>query len=98
MQASLWNQGANGYDGWTTWTCSGTWRLSANVTLNPFYTNAFATLKKQAIWTHEFGHGLGASHTGTSSDIMWSSPAYVYNNYGYYWPTSIAVSQMNTLY
>lgn len=66
--------------------------------MNRYYTDAFATNKKRAIWVHEFGHGLGASHTASSNDIMYTCPACVYNDYGYYWPTSVAVAQMNTLY
>lgn len=95
------NLGANGYDGWTSWNpwnCSGGMLYwGSNVTINPYYTDAFSANKKTAIWVHEFGHGLGLNH-GPSNAIMYTCPACTYNTYGYYYPVSDDIAGMNYLY
>lgn len=97
MYAYETNDGANGYDGMTTWTCAFGNYLGANVTVNTHYLGAYAANKKQAVWVHEFGHGLGLNH-GPSNAIMYTCAACVYNTYGYYYPVSDDITGMNTLY
>ncbi|MGN8553257.1 UNVERIFIED_CONTAM: matrixin family metalloprotease [Microbacterium sp. SLM126] len=73
MVGYLDNKGPNTYSGWTTWGCNGSLTTFANVTLNPYYTNAFSVANKKRVWMHELGHGLGMGHS-TSAAIMYSCP------------------------
>lgn len=92
------NRGANGYAGWTDWGCAGNLLVGANVTLNPHYTDSYSQAKKQAVWVHEFGHGVGLNHSASSFAMMWSCPGCVYDNHFYNTPKSDDIAGANFLY
>ena len=97
MYAYEQNNGANGYDGWTSRNCIGGNLLGANVTVNTYYLHSFSASKKQAIWVHEFGHGLGLNH-GPTNAIMRSCAACTFSTYGYYYPVTDDINGMNSIY
>lgn len=92
------NEGANGMDGYTWWNCPFGSSISAFTTLNPYYTDAFTTNKRTAIYVHEFGHALGLNHATASTVMMYTSPGYVYNTYGYISPRTDDINGMNSIY
>lgn len=94
------NQGQNGYDGWSDWSCWPVthYMIGANVTLNPYYTDAYSSLKKRAVWTHELGHGLGLNHSAYDWAIMFHCAGCVYDTYGYYAPRSDDQLGINAIY
>ena len=87
------NKGANGYNGWTTWNCSGSTTTFANATLNPYYTNGFSYANKKTVWVHELGHALGLNHSGTYA-IMYHCSTCT----GFTQPQSDDIAGINALY
>lgn len=92
------NMGATGYDGWTSWTCSGSTTTAANSRVNTYYTNSFTVAKRKAIWVHELGHGLGLGHSALANAIMNPCAACVYVSYGTNVPITDDINGMNSLY
>lgn len=90
--------GATGVDGFTTWTCSGGTTTAAAAHLNTTYTNGFVANKRQAIWVHELGHGLGLGHSASLAALMYTSAAQVYNTTGAFTPQSDDVLGINARY
>lgn len=91
--------GANGVDGHTTWWCTGGKNYAADTYLNtnPAQAGSLSTAARQAVWVHEFGHGLGLSHSGVSN-IMYTCARCTYNNYGRNTPNTDDRNGANALY
>lgn len=92
------NDGASGYDGLSTWRCSGGRTTYATSRLNTHYMASASTNLMRAIWTHEFGHAIGLAHAASSNVIMYSCPRCVYNSYGYYTMQADDRNGVNSLY
>lgn len=92
------NNGNNGYDGWTTWTCNGSSLSTAKVTVNYYLTKNYSSKKKQVVWAHEVGHGVGIGHSASGAMVMYTCAACVYSTYGYYEPRSDDINAANYLY
>lgn len=68
------NQGASGFGGFTTTECPGGRTFRVNSSLNTYYSNSYSAGQRQAMATHEMGHGLGLDHVSTTSAIMYRAP------------------------
>lgn len=75
------NNGADGYEGFTTWTAPFGRTLEAHSTANRHYLDAASVGRKKVVFLHELGHGLGLAHeTKTTKLVMFTSGKTAYNH------------------
>lgn len=80
------NKGDTDFEGITYWGCIWGSMTKADITLNTYYTNSYTERRKQAVFAHEFGHGLGLDHTNYPNQVMNTSASTFYFNTGRWWP------------
>lgn len=97
MVAYTVNNGANGYDGYTSWNCPGGNLWSANVSMNTYYATSMSYGQKRVVWAHELGHGMGLNHSYAGT-VMYSCARCTYDSYGRYSPAADDAAGMNALY
>ncbi len=91
------DQGANGYSGYSYWTCLLGHFTNAQATLNPYYTDGYSTSKKRAVAVHELGHTLGLAHA-SGAVIMNSCPGCMWDSYAFWTPRTDDRNGINALY
>lgn len=92
------NAGNSGYEGYTTWYCSGGITSGTSSYANTYYTASYPTNKIRAVLTHEIGHALGLNHSGVAGAIMSSSAGGEYDTYGHYTPQTDDKNGINAIY
>ena len=90
--------GANGWEGYATWTCVLGNTLSVDAKLNMYYLSGTEPITRlKVVWAHELGHGFGLNHVSNDKRVMYTSPSTAYNN-GVTGLTSDEISGINSLY
>lgn len=80
--AEVQNNGANGTDGITVTSCTNgsIYKARSWLNTNSAQAGSLSTAGRQAVWVHEFGHGLGLGHSSAGT-IMFTCPRCTFNNY-----------------
>lgn len=73
------NWGANDLAGHANWTCIGGATQGCTANLNKYYTDAYVSNKKRAVWAHELGHCFGLNHSSITTAVMRSCPGCAYD-------------------
>ncbi|WP_416241756.1 matrixin family metalloprotease [Brachybacterium paraconglomeratum] len=93
--------GNNGLDGRETWSYNSTKIITkAEASLNTTNADKVATNEKRlrSIYSHEVGHVLGLSHASQNTSIMYTCPACVYLQHGYYTPRPDDIAGVDSIY
>lgn len=69
------NDGASGFDGYSTWACTFGLNSSSTSWYNTYSMNAKSTTQKQGVMVHEIGHVLGLNHSPSNANIMFECAA-----------------------
>lgn len=90
--------GANGWEGYATWTCVLGNTLSVDAKLNMYYLSGTEPVTRlKVVWLHELGHGFGLDHVTNNKRVMYTSASQAYFN-GVTALTSDEVNGINYLY
>lgn len=97
--ANAYNFGNSGFDGETSYSCSGGYFSgTVQTVLNTYYVSGYSSTARQQVQAHEFGHSLGLAHNNSTCYVLMYYSSYRYFSCGIYSPQQDDVNGINAIY